>query len=231
MLDLVKKIFLIGLLLAPYEVSAEVTPFMQRRCNELFLSLPVEIEINYDLGKLEYDSSKSNDELAELYSAHNSGRKAENTVNGLTVQNGYFRLTLDIENRTIRRGYKCYYPSKITIDTGYKDSTVYLAKNLKSGSCRFELTKRHEYTHLALGKAGLEAQIALIRKMLPSIIKKHGAIVSEESKDLAEQEIFDAYNKDIGELRQMTADITSKEQQKLDTKENYMRETKLCPAD
>jgi hypothetical protein len=84
---------------------------------------------------------------------------------------------------------------------------------------------------LALGKAGLEAQIALIRKMLPSIIKKHGAIVSEESKDLAEQEMFDVYNKDIGELRQMTADITSKEQQKLDTKENYMRETKLCPAD
>lgn len=209
---------------------AEVTPYMERRCEEMFLSSPVEIEINYDLGKMDYDTSKSTDEIAELYSRHNNGKKAENTVNGLTVQNNYFRLTLDIENRTIRRGYRCYYPSKVTIDTGFKDSVVYLANSLKSGSCRFELTKRHEHTHLALGKAGLEAQVALLRKMLPPIIKKHGAIVSEESKDMAEHDLFSAYNNDISELRQMMADATAMQQEQLDTTENYRRETALCPA-
>ena len=225
------KILLFCLISAPLNVSAEVTPFMQRRCDDLFRSLPVEIEINYDLGKMEYDTTKSNNELAELFSTHNGGRQPENIVNGLTVQNSYFRLTLDIENRMIRRGYKCYYPSKITIDTGFKDTTIYLSNRLKSGTCRFELTKRHEHTHLALGKAGLEAQIAVLRKMLPSVIKKNGTVVSEESKDMVEQELFDAYNKEINELRQMIADITAKEQQKLDTKENYIRETKLCPTD
>jgi len=225
------KILTLGLFLLPFNAAAEVTPFMQRRCNELFRSLPVEVEINYDFGKMEYDTSKSHKQLAELFSEHNNHRRPENIVNGLTVQNGYFRLTLNIENRTIRRGYKCYYPSKIVIDTGFKDSVVYLASNLKGGTCRFEQTKRHEHTHLALGKAGLEAQVALIRKMLPSIIKKNGAVVSEESKDMIEQQIFKTYDKEINELRQMIADVTAKEQQKLDTKENYLKETKLCPIE
>lgn len=217
--------------LFPLCSEAEVTPFIQRRCDEMFLSSPVDIEINYDLGSLNYDTSKSNDELAGLYRQHNNGRPADNVVNGLTLQNNYFRLTLDIQNRTIRSGYKCYYPSKITIDTGFSDSVIYLAKSLKSGTCRFELTKRHEHTHLALGKAGLLAQVELLRKMMPTIIKKQGAVVSEESKDLTEQEIFNSYNKAIGEVREMMADITSAEQQKLDTKENYILETGYCPKD
>ena len=219
------------MLIFPLCAKAEVTPFMQRRCDDFFSSSPIDVEINYDYGELEYDTSKSTEEMAKLFSAHNSGRIPENTVNGLTVQNGYFRLTLDIDNRTIRRGYKCYYPSKITVDTGFKDTTIYIANRLKSGSCRFELTKRHEQTHLALGKAGLDAQIALIRKMLPAIVKKHGAIVSEESKDVVEQELFDAYNNEINQLRQMMNDATNAEQQKLDTKENYIRETALCSSD
>lgn len=226
-----KNILFLGLMLFPLCAKAEVTPFMQRRCDDFFAASPIDVEINYDYGELKYDTSKTTEEMARLFSAHNAGMAPENTVNGLTVQNGYFRLTLDIDNRTIRRGYKCYYPSKITIDTGFKDSTIYIANRLKSGSCRFELTKRHEQTHLALGKAGLDAQIALIRKMLPSIVKKHGAIVSEESKDMAEKELFDAYNDDINELRQMMSDATNAEQQKLDSKENYILETALCPSD
>lgn len=226
-----KCIFLLSMLIFPFCANAEVTPFMQRRCDDFFSVAPIDIEINYDYGELKYDNSKSVEEMAELFSSHNGGQKPENNINGLTVQNGYFRLTLDIDNRTIRRGYKCYYPSKITIDTGFKDSTIYITKHLKSGSCRFEITKRHEQTHLALGKVGLDAQIALIRKMLPSIVKKHGAIVSEESKDFAEQELFDAYNAEINELRQMMNDATNAEQQKLDTKENYILETALCSSD
>ena len=192
-----KHIFLLSMLIFPLCAKAEVTPFMQRRCDDFFSSSPIDVEINYDYGELEYDTSKSTEEMAKLFSAHNSGRIPENTVNGLTVQ--------------------CYYPSKITVDTGFKDTTIYIANRLKSGSCRFELTKRHEQTHLALGKAGLDAQIALIRKMLPAIVKKHGAIVSEESKDVVEQELFDAYNNEINQLRQMMNDATNAEQQKLDT--------------
>lgn len=203
---------------------------MQRRCDGFFSSSPVDIEINYDFGDLKYDTSKSNEEIAELFESRN-GNKAENTINGLTVQNSYFRLTLDIENRTVRSKYKCYYPSKITIDTGFKDTIVYIARRLKPNSCRYELTKRHEHTHLALGKAGLEAQVALLRKMLPSILKKHGAVVSDESKTLVEQELFDTYNSEINDLRQMLSDITASEQQKLDTKENYIKETALCVND
>lgn len=223
-----KYVVMFALLFFPPYVKAEITPFMQRRCDDFFAASKVDVEINYDYGELKYDTSKSDAEMARLFSEHNGGQTPQNTINGLTVQNGYFRLTLDIDNRTIRRGYKCYYPSKITIDTGFKDSTIYLANQLKSGSCRFELTKRHEHTHLALGKAGLESQIALLRKMLPSIVKKHGAIVSEESKDMAEQELFNAYNEDINELRQMMTDATNSEQQKLDSRENYIYETALC---
>ena len=222
------SIFILFMVL-PVRVSAEVTPVMQRRCGEMFLNMPVDIEINYDLGELKYDTSKSNDDLAKLFSEHNNGNKAENTVNGLTVQNGYFRLTMDIENRTIVKGYKCYYPAKISIDTGFKDSTIYLAKSLRSGTCRFELTKRHEYTHLALGKAGLLAQVQLMQRLLPTIIKKQGAMVSDEDKEQIERKIFDAYNKEINDLRLVVAGIMTAEQQKLDNKQNYLRETALCP--
>ena len=215
-------------LLPTAEASAEVTPVMQRRCNEIFLSNQVNIEINYDLGELKYDNSKNYEELAKLFSEHNNGNKAENTVNGLTVQNGYFRLTMDIENRTIVSGYKCYYPAKITVDIGFNDSTIYLANSLRSGTCRFELTKRHEYTHLALGKAGLMAQVQLLKTALPTIIKNQGASVSEDDKDKVEREMFASYNKAISDLRQVMANITTLEQQKLDTKQNYIKETALC---
>ncbi len=228
MKKLIVKLMAFIFFLPAVNASAEVTPVMQRRCNEMFLSTPVNIEINYDLGELKYDNSKNYDELAKLFSEHNNGNKAENTVNGLTVQNGYFRLTMDIENRTIVSGYKCYYPAKITIDTGFNDSTIYLAKSLKSGTCRFELTKRHEYTHLALGKVGLMAQVQLLKTALPAIIKKQGATVSGEDKDKVEREMFASYNKAIGDLRQVMTNITTSEQQKLDTKQNYIKETALC---
>ena len=223
------KSFALFLCLLPDIATADVTPYMQRRCDEMFLSSAVDVEINYDFGGLAYDTSKLPEEMAVLYSQHNGGKTAESAINGLTVQNAYFRLTLDIENRSIKGGYKCYYPSKIQIDTGFKDSTIYISNSLKSGTCRFEQTKRHEHTHLFLGKAGLVAQAELLRKMLPSIIKKQGAVVSDESKDLAEQEIFSSYNKVITDVRQMVADVTIGEQQKLDTKENYIKETALCP--
>ena len=219
------------LCLLPIKSSAEVTPYMQRRCDDMLYSSPVEIEINYDLGSLKYDMTKDNEGLSVLYQDNNTGRKPNNTVNGLTVQNGYFRLTMDIENRTIKSGYKCYYPAKVVIDMGFKDSTIYIAKSLKSGTCRFELTKRHEHTHLSLGKAGLLAQVELLRKTLPIIIKKQGAIVSEEGKESAEKKLFDAYNTAVNETRQMMADITAEEQQKLDTTENYLKESILCSKD
>lgn len=194
----------------------------------MFSSTPVDIEINYNLGPIYYDNSKSSVEISKLYTTHNNGKIPENTVNGLTIQNGYLSATLDIENRTIRQGYKCYYPTKITINAGFTDSTVYISNKLRKGSCRYEQTERHEHTHLALGQAGFMAQIALLQKMLPSIIKKHGPIVSEKGQNMVEKQLFNDYNKDILELHQMITEITAAEQQKLDTTENYMRETALC---
>ncbi len=231
-----KNLFYIMLLAAVWNLNAadvyaaslsSATRVCQREAKQ---NEPV-IVIKYNYGELQINHEKDADELkktmSKLYPL-----EVKHTLNGLTSLSPYVVVESEIM-QTNALGHYCYYPQTINIIIGY-EPVVYIRNDLAEGSCRYNVTMRHEQTHLDIGYLSLQHFLQKVKKNFPQMVRDAGVIVkSQSAKSSADEtsaELNARYRKQIGILFDRFVRDMIKQQMRIDTAGSYTFEGNLCSS-
>lgn len=226
-----KKIFFVSAV-ALLVSSAARADTAQEKCETLYRNNPPMINITYNYGKLRYDNSKTSEELDDMYNEINPGASANN-IHGLTHLSPQEVTVVTSTSQVIDSDNICFYPSKIEISIWY-DPIVYLAKSLKIGSCRFNVTVRHEQTHLDLAHHALYLFAKSLKNAIPDILEQVKPIVKDKKNaDSSQivQNMTEAYQSKVKVFFEEFKQRQQKYNAVIDTAQNYIEESKLCPSD
>lgn len=229
-----KSLMLIGIMwgLVATDAVAASGNYALSRCNEEYKNNPPVVEIVYNYGDLSFDNSKSAAEMAELLK-QNYPKLSTRKLNGLTQFMPYVFIESSA-NRLVIDNFACYYPKHIRIVIGYKP-TVYIRNDIPLGSCRFNITLRHEQAHLDIAHLGLKQFAQKVKQVFPQIVSDVGMkfmpYKSDESGSATSAKINKAYKTQMDVLFNKFVKEMTEQQMRIDTPENYKEETALCPND
>lgn len=223
-----EKIFL-QILLVVAIVKPLRADVLTDKCNEMYKANPPEVKIIYNYGKLKYDTTKSEEELADLYKKVSS-ETASDKIQGLTYLAPHITTVVVADTKMLDSKKFCFYPKEIEIKMWY-EPTIYIAKSLQVGSCRFNTVVRHEQTHLDLGHHALYLLAKSIKKEVPTILSK----VTPQVEDIVTldggksvREMTDKYQEQVKVYFDSFKKNLEKYNKVIDAHENYVEETKLC---
>lgn len=213
------------------EVQAASLRFAREMCKKELRKNPPQIEIKYNYGELKINHEQTEEQLVEmtdkLYSL-----KVTHKLTGLTSLSPYTLVESNIVGTGVS-GYRCYYPQKVSVIIGY-EPTVYIRSDLAENTCRYNVTMRHEQTHLDIGYLSLNHFMQKVKKEFPKIVKNVGVtVVPASSKDSADEtsaKLNDKYRQKMGKLFNAFVQDMIKQQMRIDTAESYNFESSLCPG-
>ncbi len=200
--------------------------YLQEKCNKLMRQDPPKISVQYNYGVLAYNFDLSADDIKKTFSKMRDIDEASKTkYYGLTVLSSYNNVQIQPKQIEISFGYYCIYPEKIEISTGFNSPvTIYVAKELDKKSCRYRKTLLHEYHHLDVAYITMNAYLnALKKRLTEALISMNGKVIAQGERDSNS----DYYHK-IDSLYQFYIEQWNAESMKIDTKENYSKEAKIC---
>ena len=218
-----------ALLMASGNAFAWSNSLATKQCRQQMNNNPPIIDITYNYGELRYDTTKTS---AELEKIHDKSKPIYGQMHGLTQTSPKLLIETKINGQQIN-DKACFYPERVKISISYSP-ILYIMKDLKPGSCKFNLTLRHEQTHLDISHLALKEFAKKLKKQVPLIVKDIGPLVknlSNENDDTkqAAKEINQAYNKQIEVLFELFKKTLEEENGKIDNAENYSFESSLCP--
>ena len=200
-----------------------------RLCRQKMSENPPQIEVLVNYGKLKYDFSKDEKELAELFKKINPDRPVDGKIHGLTDVSPQVMIDLRVMRQRVGKGYVCTIPKSVVLHAGFQSPTVYILKTLRKGSCPYRLALRHEQAHLDIGFAAMTLLGKVLKKQLPDIVERSGPRISVLSDD---SNMAAKLSKEYRSMMQPILDIFQgtliEEQGKLDTVENYDKEARVC---
>ena len=185
-------------------------------------------------GKLTYDFSKDEDflrkEMEKKLIAKNMEMVEGFHPAGITNVRDNFEVKMNVGEITVSKGYRCFYPEYIEVYLGYSFPVIYISKNLEKGSCMYDITLRHERTHMQMFIEALDEVLPKIKKLVRQLYDKVGVKIakpSQESKVVAEQ-LRDEYVKVVEDRVNRWREEVEAEQSKLDSIEHYIMENRIC---
>lgn len=227
---------IIGLFFTLWSSSVYAASFeyMQRECRQRMADNPPQIIVEYSFGKLNFDTSKSSEELVTLAQQFNPQTKTEGNMQGLTGLK--FATTMNVETLTEEIGNNdvCVVPQTVRLRIYYVNPTIYLVNSLKPQTCRYNLVLRHEQTHLDIGHTSFLELTQRLKQRLIDIVNERGPkivlkkLYVQDSQAII-QKLMEEYENDLKPLINSYKKKLLEEQMQLDTAENYQRETALCP--
>lgn len=198
-------------------------------CRQLMRPAKVKIDVSY--GKLRYDFTKNYRSLTRLHIRQYGNNIATGKkVTGMAANDLIWTMNLHLQKNSLPDNTSCIYPTDVNLILNIKNPTIYIAKELEEGSCRYNIAMRHEQTHQQINIQVLEHYLPLIKNRLIEIIKNNSLISQpyDVNLSLAQETFKRKYLAAIQPLLdEMQAEITA-EQAKLDSPENYEYEESLC---
>ena len=147
---------------------------------------------------------------------------------GLTTAQFGLSLRAEYASRTAG-GVTCIYPTRISVEIGYTDVVVYIARQYQRGTCQYDAIMEHETEHVRINRDTLTEHLALIEAGLLDAVRAGFPLQS------ASVERAGDYGMNLlrTELRQgvdrMIADREAQHGQ-LDSPESYARTQAECPT-
>lgn len=136
-----------------------------------------------------------------------------------------FRLPVGIV--TFPDGTSCAHVERADVTIGYRDVTVYIAREIPEGSCGFSEIMAHERKHIAVNREVLDEYTPLIRQRLAEYLKLNG-MFREERVDYAVSLLKEKLHAILDEMGQkMVSDIRIR-QKAIDSPGEYNRLTASC---
>jgi hypothetical protein len=231
-----KKVFfalILNALVCYSAFSEEDLSQAEQECLSVISAPKVEVTSSY--GRLRYDYSKDEaylkKEKEKLFPQLAEENLSDDIIAvGLTKVKDNFDLNMDVGQVEIGHGYYCLYPEKIKAHIGYVLPTIYIAKSLRKGTCLFEVSLRHEKTHMQIYIEALDYFLPTFKKSAENLFQEVGVKVIPSPK-IAKESAMDLNRKYVQALKEKV-DAWRKEveieQQKLDSVENYLVENRLC---
>ena len=190
---------------------------------------PVTVRLIPEYGKITFNNGHSALQLGTKFGRHgNVARRLGWVTRGLTKTDIERRLSIKILYRKLPSNRICATITDVTMNIGYKQFRVYVARKLRPGMCEYRTTLAHENTHVRIYQQTLRNYVPVIeRKLRQSAILSP---VNAASAGQAKQILFSKVENAIRPvLNKMNRDM-ERANGRIDTVENYRREQLQCPT-
>ena len=226
-----KKLFytLIFLNLFLYAGFASAKTTADKLCSENISRPEVSIEVSY--GELKYDFTKNNKTLTRMHIRNYGGVVAPGKqVHGLASYDLATEIRFQLQKSSFSNKVNCVYPLYVTLKVGVQNPTIYISRNLKEGTCEYQVALRHEQTHQQINAEILDYFLPEIEQTFLNVVDENDLISSDKDIDLtaAQENLKAVYLKAHNPLMDKIKATIKTEQAKLDSVENYNYEEALC---
>lgn len=230
-----KKIFFALILSVFFNLSAsadESEAKYKEDCLKYISSPKVTLESSY--GKLRYNYSKDMEYLgkatAEKLGALHKSTQTEFKIMGLTKVRDIFDYESTFGLFPLSKNYSCVYPESIKVRLAYNMPTIYIANNLQKDTCLYDLTMRHENTHMHIYIDALDYFLPIFKKYLEDQFNTIGIeiVSSQENTQEVIKKLNEKYLKGARQQVEAWRQEVEEEELKLDTPEHYLMESLIC---
>ncbi len=221
---MIKKLFFVLILVFLYIFAPS---FFYTDCAEVAVNPKITLYSSF--GKLKTDTSKNTDQLTELSEKLHLLDKDYKTP-GLTT----IKINFNIETQTfgfLSKNKKiCVIPKEVTIFLAIDSPTIYISRDLRKNSCKYNLTSYHELTHHLINIKTFEYYLPLFKIAAEKIIKETKPLTISDKNQINKVsfELSKQYNKKLSPLVKYINKEMLNQQKFLDNEQNYKYESEIC---
>ena len=208
--------------------SQEIAPdAADNRCAQ-YTKTP-KLRLRSSFGKLRYDFEQNEAQLIAISKKQHLTHNNDMHMTGLSICGMDWSFSLSSMTKITDNG-RCVIPTSVDVFVGYRNPVIYIDKKLNKDSCIYKVAMRHEQQHQQINVAVLEYYLPTIKLELEKALSVLQAQPIEEGQkssqtaDKLNMKYAEAIRPIINRF-QITLRI---EQEKLDSRENYIKESKLC---
>lgn len=196
---------------------------------QMDLSAP-KVKVSTFEGPIRINNGHSSKQLSAKIGSHGSLSRSSGWVTrGLTKTALESQIEVGVQLRQLSNKRYCIGLQKVTAKVGYKEFRVYVARDLKPGSCEYRTTMDHEQAHVAIYKDQLRQFSLRFEQRLIRAASRLKPIVSKSTK-AGPNYFLKKLNSEFRQVFKQLSRETDSRQGRLDTPQNYRREQALCPA-
>lgn len=193
-----------------------------------FHNMRPSLKLRSSYGELTYNFDYDRENL-DIMAARNRLTEEGMFTSGLSLVDVDWSVSLNTVSRSVG-GTICVIPASVDIFLGYRNPVIYISNNIKEDSCQYKVVVRHEQQHQQVNVAVLDHYLPMLKN---EFVKNLSVLKAKSAKDDADADaLTDDMNAAYAEaIRpwvnrfQITLQL---EQQRLDNRENYQYESKLC---
>lgn len=203
-------------------VDAEQNPCAQYTKNP-------KLYFHSSFGKLRYDFNHSEKQLRIMSRKNHLVHNDDMFMSGLSLCDMDWSFSLSSMTKIIDE-QKCVIPTAVDVFVGYRNPVIYINNNLDENSCTYKVAMRHEQQHQQINVAVLEYYLPTIKSELEKALSVIQALPLKDGEKSSEvlEKLNRKYAEAIRPLINRFQITLQLEQQKLDTRENYLKESSLC---
>ena len=146
---------------------------------------------------------------------------------GLTLTKLQFRMDISINTLSRKAKRHCATVAGVKAELGYDEITIYVAMRYPRGSCQYLSVLEHENEHLAIFRNTLARYAPKVERRLVQAASQLKPLTGR-SPNQAAVKIQKALQRQIEPLFKEMNKVMDRENDRIDTTENYHREQARC---
>ncbi|NCC03878.1 MAG: hypothetical protein EOM37_07515 [Proteobacteria bacterium] len=179
------------------------------------------------------DASKSLAEIRAIAATNNPNLavSTRETPVGLTAATMKIETSFQVTSKssTILQAI-CGQITKVEMTFGFDDTTIYMPREISSGSCAYNQVLEHENKHVTVDRMIVESYAPYVQNELNRIVQAIGVVRGQNPYDV-ESMLRQTLNKKVEEIGQYLTAQRSEAQDRVDTPQEYERLSKSCGGD
>jgi len=194
----------------------------------------IDVDVVFEHVEAPYVTNMSSAELEKIFTPDPDSTMATEagmwTLGGMNKSRFDWHYSVSYQSSLDKKANAyCYAPEKITFKLTYTN-TIYIASDALLKGCRFSVTKAHEKRHVNTDIRVSRDYISDIKKALEAGIKSIKYLPYEKGR---EQEVLNVFlaplQEKVNPVLESMKQERRKKQAEIDTRDNYLRDTALCP--
>ena len=160
-------------------------------------------------------------------SVHNVHAGHKGLTLGLTRYEPILEIRIPVKGVVVDGGLACAHVEQVDVSFGYKDVTVFIPREVPSGSCGFREVMFHEQKHIAVNRQILKEFTPIIEEKLQAYLKLNG-VFREENMDYAADLLQKKIRIILNEIALQITTENIRRQELVDSPEEYRRVSATC---
>lgn len=145
---------------------------------------------------------------------------------------GELTITMGMQANAVLRPDKmvCAKPANLTVDVGFQNSTVYVARELPRRTCAHNEILEHEEQHVEIDRQLLKEYMPIIQAYLETSVRELGTVRAKDTA-AAEEKMQSFISKQLEKVSQKMNAERARRQAAHDSQEEYQRLAMVCDGD